>query len=81
MKNSILFKFLAILLCAASLTGIVGGAAGVLVLAEGDLYNKTVDQVQDERLESSAHLVADHTALAYASRELGDRKKEGQGLR
>ena len=59
MKNSILFKFLAILLCAASLTGIVGGTAGALVLAEGDLYNKTVDQVIDQRLQDTAFVFAD----------------------
>jgi len=71
MKNSIVFKFLAILLCAASLLGIVGGAAGALVLAEGDLYNRTVDQMIDERLQQSALIFADQTALSYASRELG----------
>ena len=45
MKNSIFLKALAILLCAASLMGIVGSAAGALTLVENDLYNKTVDQV------------------------------------
>jgi putative ABC transport system permease protein len=44
MKNSIAVKFLAILLCAASLLGVIGGAASALILAEGDLYNKTVDE-------------------------------------
>ena len=71
MKNSIFFKFLAVIICAASLTGIVGGAAGALVLAEGDLYNKTVDQVIDQRLQDTAFVFADQTAMAYASRELG----------
>ncbi len=71
MKNSIVIKFLAILLCAASLLGILGGAAGALVLAEGDLYNRTVDEMLDERLQVSAAAFAEQTALAYASRELG----------
>ena len=71
MKNSVFFKFLAILLCAASLMGIVGGAAGALVLAEGNLYNRTVDQMVEENLLSSAIIFADQTALGYASRELG----------
>ena len=71
MKNSIFFKFLAVLLCAASLLGIVGGAAGALVLAEGDLYNQTVEQMLDEKLQGDASIFAEQTALAYASRELG----------
>ena len=71
MKNNIVFKFLAILLCAASLLGIVGGAAGALVLAEGDLYNRTVDEMIDEQLRSNAAFFAEQTALSYASRELG----------
>ena len=71
MKHSIFFKLLAILLCAASLMGIIGGAAGALVLVEGDLYNRTVDQMLDEKLRLDASIFADQTALAYASRELG----------
>ena len=71
MKHSIICKFLAILLCAASLMGIVGGAAGALVLSEGNLYNRTVDEMLDEKLKDSATLFAEQTALAYAGKELG----------
>ena len=71
MKNSIVVKFLAILLCAVSLLGIIGGAAGALVLAEGDLYNKTVDEMLDEKLRTDAAVFAEQTALSYASREFG----------
>ncbi len=71
MKNSIVVKFLAILLCAASLLGIVGGAAGALVLAEGDLYNKTVDEMLAEQFKENAAQFAEQTALSYASREMG----------
>ena len=71
MKNSIAVKFLAILLCAASLLGIISGIAGALVLAEGDLYNKTVDEMLDEKLRTSAVVFAEQTALSYASREFG----------
>ena len=45
MKNHIAFKFLAVLLCAASLLGAVGSALAVFALTEGDLYEKTVEQV------------------------------------
>ena len=71
MKNNIVFKFLAIFLCAASLLGIIGGTAGALVLVEGNLYNQTVDQMLDENLLDTATMFADQTALNYASRELG----------
>ena len=71
MKHSIVFKFLAIVLCAASLLGIVGGAAGTLALVEGNLYKKDVDQMLDERLQASASALAEQAALSYASRELG----------
>ena len=71
MKNSILFKFLAVFLCAASLLGIVGGAAGAFVLAEHDLYKKTVDEMLEETFREDAAVFAEQTALSYASRELG----------
>ena len=47
MKYNIAFKFLAVLLCAACLLGAVGSAAGILVLTEGELYDKTVPQVRE----------------------------------
>jgi len=71
MRNNIFFKLLAVILCAASLMGAVGAAAGALVLVEGDLYNKTVDQMLNEKFQSDARIFAEQTALSYASRELG----------
>ena len=71
MKHSILMKLLAILLCAASLMGIVGGVAGTLVLVENNLYHKTVDQMLSEKNQAEAAFFADQTALAYPSLELG----------
>ena len=71
MKNSIVIKFLAVLLCAASLLGIIGSAGGALVLAQGDLYKKTVDEMLADRFQEDAARFAEQTALAYASRELG----------
>ena len=52
MRNHIAFKFLAVILCAASLLAAVGSAAGILALTEADLYNKSVDQVVDEKLQN-----------------------------
>ncbi len=71
MKNSLFLKTIAIILCAASLMGIVGGTAGALVLVEGDLYNRTVDEMLDEKLRLDASIFADQTALSYASQALG----------
>ena len=71
MKNNIFLKSLAIILCAASLMGMIGGAAGALVLVEGDLYNRSVDQMLDEKLQLDASIFAEQKALAYAGQELG----------
>ena len=71
MKYNVVFKFIAILLCAASLLGIIGSAGFMLTLAELDLYNKTVDQVRQERIDSDAQSLASNVALSYASTTLG----------
>ena len=71
MKHSIFLKTLAILLCAASLMGIVGGTAGALALVEKDLYNKTVDQVLQQHVQELATEGANHLASRYADQILG----------
>ena len=76
MKNHIVFKFLAVLLCAASLLGAVGGALGVFALTEWDLYDKTVEQVREEQLADHARMFAEFTARRYASTTLGEMPME-----
>ena len=71
MKNHIIFKFIAILLCAVSLLGALGSAAGILVLTQGDLYNKTVDQFLEEKIQTDGQQYAHTIAWKYASRTLG----------
>lgn len=71
MKYHVAVKFLAIVLCAVCLLGAVGSAAGVVVLSEMDLYNKTVDEVLENNIQSSARSFAREAALYYASTELG----------
>ncbi len=71
MKYHVAVKFLAIILCAVCLLGAVGSAAGVVVLSEMDLYNKTVDEVLESDMQSSARGFAREAALYYASVELG----------
>ena len=71
MKNHIVFKFIAVLLCAASLLGAVGSGLGVFALTEMDLYDKTVDQVYQERVKSEGQNFTHNIALWYASENLG----------
>ena len=71
MKNHAFFKFLAILLCTLSLFGAVAATAGVVTFAEGALYNKTVDQMLDARLQNDGTVYADYLARQYASVPLG----------
>ena len=71
MKNHIVFKFIAILLCAAALLGVLGSAGGILVMIEAELYEKNVTQAYRETLESYATGYASEIAVRYASRELG----------
>ena len=71
MKHSIFVKALAILLCAVSLMGIIGSAAGALTLVEHDLYNKTVDEVIALRVEELTATSANQIASRYADQVLG----------
>ena len=76
MKNHIIFKFIAILLCAASLTGVVGGAAGIILLTSGDLYNLTVEEMLDQQAKDDVQDYANWLAQNYASTEFGGCSEE-----
>ena len=71
MRNNIIFKFIAVLLCAAALLGTVGSAAGILVLTEGDLYNRSVEEMREDELQIHGQMFAQEAALHYASTVLG----------
>ncbi len=71
MKYNIALKFIAIALCAAALLGMVVSGGGIFVLMEMNLYNKTVDEVVEERNQIDGENFARELALSYASRELG----------
>ena len=71
MKHCIAFKLLALILCTASLLGIIGGGAGALVLAENDLYNRTVDELIQQRVQNLASESATQIASRYADQFLG----------
>lgn len=71
MKNHIVFKFIAIMLCALCLLGAAGGIAGIAGLSEMDLYNKTVDEYLAQRVNTDARTYANELALSYSSKILG----------
>ena len=71
MKNHIIFKFIAILLCAASLTGAVGGIAGVVLLFSAGLYDVSVEEMVSAQVSRDSGELADWLAKNYASTELG----------
>ena len=71
MKNSLIFKFLAILLCAACLLGAVSSGTSLAVLASGNLFNRSVDQMLAEMDENNGSSFAYNLAQSYASAALG----------
>lgn len=72
MKHSIFLKFMAFLLAACALTVSVGGALGVILLAEQGLYAQSYDQWQKERYENLAQGLGGAMAESYAARSLSN---------
>ena len=69
MRYSTVFKFIAVVLCAASLLGMVGSAAGIFFLTE--LGGKSVHEAFENQLRISAAGYAQVGGQAYASEHLG----------
>ena len=69
MRYSTFFKFIAVVLCAASLLGMVSSAAGIFFLTE--LGGKSVEEQYADRLRSQALGYSLKAAEIYASQELG----------
>ena len=76
MRNHIIFKFLAIALCAAALLSAVAGGVGIFVMTESGLYEKNVDELYQEQLESYALNYAIDRWEMYASQNLGGAGEE-----
>ena len=76
MRNHIVFKFLAVALCAAPLLSAVAGGVGIFVMTESGLYEKNVDELYHEQLESYALNYAVSRWEMYASQELGGASEE-----
>ena len=71
MRNNIVFKFLAIALAALALLSSVASAGGIVALTAAGLYDRTVDQVRQDQINSTGEAMAHTLALQYASTTLG----------
>ncbi len=71
MKHSVFLKTIAIILCAASLLGLVGSGVGICVMVGLDLYDQTADQYIEDEYRSDSEWYAQVLAHRYAGRELG----------
>ena len=71
MKHNIVFKFIAVILCAASLLGAVACAFPVFALTENGLYDRTVGQARQEDLRRTGLEVAQEAAQLYSAQKLG----------
>ena len=69
MRYSTVFKFIAVVLCAASLVGMLGSAAGIIAVTE--LGGKSVEQTYADRLYNQAVGYVQIEGQAFASEELG----------
>lgn len=76
MKHSIVVKFLAIMLCAASLLGIVTSAGCIVMLMGTRLYSKTPERYREERIRESGEPIAMDMARWYCSEHVGSVRED-----
>ena len=71
MRYNIAFKFLAVALCALMLLAALAGGFGILALLEGGLFDKTVAELREEKIQNSGLGFAGQVAAHYADSRLG----------
>lgn len=71
MKYNIVFKFLAIALCALMLLGAAGSAAAIIGMTESGLYDISVEELRDRYIRSDGESMAGRIAGDYAEANLG----------
>ena len=76
MKYSIVFKFLAIALCAFVLLGAIGSALVIVGMTELGLYDGTVEEMRERYLRSDGASLANIVARDYAEKQLGNMPEE-----
>ena len=67
MKNSVATKFIAFMLCALSLVAAVGSGVGIVLTEAFGLYQKSVDTLEQERVEDIAEELAWYYTQEYAA--------------
>ncbi len=72
MKYSVAVKFIAIILCAASIVAIVASGCGILFMEAYNLYNESLDTQRENQLENMASRNAWYWAERYAAETLGN---------
>ena len=70
MKHSIVLKSVAIILAAVALVAAVGGAMGLIGLADSGLYNKTVTELRQEKIDSVIYNVSTALVREYIGENL-----------
>ena len=76
MKNHIVFKFLAILVCALSLLVSLASGAGIIILIEAGLYENSLQEVQAQTQENTLWGIAQNLAVRYAGMHLSNCSEE-----
>lgn len=71
MKYNIVFKFLAVALCALMLLGAAGSAAAIIGMTEAGLYDISVEELRDRYIRSDGESMAGRIAGDYAEANLG----------
>lgn len=71
MKYNIVFKFLAIALCALMLLGAAGSAVAIIGMTEAGLYDISVEELRDRYIRSDGESMAGRIAGDYAEANLG----------
>ena len=71
MKNHIALKFIAIVLCAASLLGAVGSGLGIFAMTEMGLYDRSVEEAYESYVEGYVDNLSIQILERYASMNLG----------
>lgn len=71
MKYNIVFKFLAIALCALMLLGAAVSAAAIIGMTESGLYDISVEELRDRYIRSDGASMAGRIAVDYAEANLG----------
>ena len=71
MKYNIVFKFLAVALCALMLLGAAGSAVAIIGMTESGLYDISVEELRDRYIRADGESMAGRIAVDYAEANLG----------